>query len=194
MTAILYPLYAPHRPSSAAIDGRRLYQLHMGVLTYFNESGSENSPGSWWTLIEQGLVPEDCLVSARVRSGRASRLIDEARQQASATQAGGSEWEALGQIMLSREIEAFEDFPSGVIVGHFLYPSFETQAGMPIRVLFLFADMSVQVVPVQLLGRQPDAYDRLIAIDRDTRQELGLNEPPDYAAVIREYMEAEGAH
>jgi len=108
----------------------------------------------------------------------------------------GGDWERVGPALMSRELSAWQSDHEDVIVLAVLGMRRCGAFGgsrLP-KAIALFETASDESRPAGLdlddrWGRT--RFDEMVAADRAARAELGLSEPPDYAAVIREYVEAQ---
>jgi len=193
LVGIFLPANQNGPPGPVLRDQSQLDAVHLTAMMYLDTPEASGVPDSWRMMIDRGmLLPED-FVSTNRDPAPASTMLDSIRQGTEADPFSNEAWEQIGDIMLSREPAAFSGYRRDLITGFFLYPSWGASWRRPALVNFVFGDNRVQSLPVRLDGKQSSEYLDVIAADRRVRAAAGLSEPLDYAAVIREYMESQGA-
>jgi len=179
-------------------DGAQLKQAHLGMATHFNEYGS--IAPSWAIMIYNGyIVPDICFSVYSPRNIRPadeitlgsysvndlydpSTTLEEITTEAFLT-VPNEPWERIGDLLLSREVEAVDSFNSEIVAGVMLVAGKkDTDA---IATNFVFADNHVALIPINEAGSERPAYLAMIEADRRARESRGMSEPPDYAALIR---------
>jgi len=77
------------------------------------------------------------------------------------------------------------------VIGFALLSGYGRQRAWPGMAVFLMSDGSTRAVFVGGGDAEPARYRMMVQDDRVVRAELGLSDPPDYAAIIREYVDAQ---
>ncbi len=145
-------------------------------------------PRQYHHLVERD-VPLGQYTFDEIQSGAVS--LEELRDEAERVN-GGKAWEQLGSTLLSLEFRIDKpyatrssDLVAGLYLAFWKNPRkwFPRQHG-----IFLMWD-GPRFVEVGSEQNPSQEYLDLIAADRRVRADLGLTPPPDYAALISEYVE-----
>ncbi len=191
--ALLRPL-----PSARSLrDGTSLKYAHLAMTTYYREHGG--TAPSWLLTIHHGyLVPELFYSSYSPRAPlpfheltlgsftiddlfdpdtTVEELIEEANRIVP-----HEPWEQLGDLLLSREIEAVNSSDSRIVAGVMLIAAKKNHKQRVTE--FVFADNRLERIPILSPGSENPKYVALRDADRIARKSLGMSQPPDYAALI----------
>ena len=190
------------RINRALPDVQRIRHHHVAAGAYLVDHGSVAA--SWLVLNAMGYLVPEMYYSSSSNSGHFNwreelaigdygveqiwqqgvTLVELEDEIAKDPPAGV--WERMGEIVMSREEAAYTSGRSDLVAGYLLYAGERFDVRGDGKSAFVFADGSARYVRVLPKSQQ---YEGLVAADRAARKELGLSEPPDYAAVIQEYVE-----
>ena len=201
MLGVLLPaLQRDKRVNNALSDGQMLKQVHLATSVYV--TNKDEVPPSWMYLIHNGtIVSEICISTNNPRRewenleptlGRYSvaDLYDpdttiEMLGTEAARVVPDEPWERIGDLLVSREVEAQTSFRADLVACVTLMA--ERRARGTYTTHLAFADNHVVKIDIGSSDAQTAEYRRIIDADRAARTELGMSDPPDYATLIRSH-------